>query len=993
MTMFDPPEGSGRQGLPEAAGIAGRLPVVRPNRWSPSNWPVRWKIFVIAALPLLLAAVLGGLRLHAGTEQARDLRAAADAAQMVPVIDRYMAATESVLAASAADDAVPQALSHYEVQRSAIEDRRRGAHPDVQRAVTTLLDDGRALVNQAAARESDLARRATAYAWLLPAAQTAITGSVRADTPELRARADGLSSAVAARGRMAMQRMLLERGGELPESELRSSMIALAGGDAHTVTGMATVLGESSDEAAALRAQADQRLALLSDPNLPLPGNPDLLASIQATDGIAQRLLAAASASLTTEADEQAAGARASVAREAVAILAALLIVAAIVSWVASFLVRPLRRLRDGALRIAHGDLVKGIQLVKAGGEPDPPPLPIHSTDEVGQAAHAVDELHVQALQLAGDETRLRAMVNDMFETMSRRNRSLVDQQLSLIDQLERNEEDPVRLDSLFRLDHLAARMRRNGDNLLVLADAVSSREQADPMSAADVVNAAASEVEEYQRIEIEALADCTVVGPAATDSVHLIAELLDNALRYSPPSEPVRVRAVHTANGGLLVEVDDVGLGMTDSDLRMANMRLASAGEVSPDSARHMGLFVTGRLARQHGMTVRLRGGAEGVGTTAQLYVPPGLLEGAPVPVVGEDAVTSGPLTEVASGEDAARQVYEEPDAAEPLWVQPDSAPSPEPSQSDAEEPGAVEPEAVESDAVESDAVESDAVESDAVESDADVASVTSLPRRDPGSSGIGEAPDGVDSGTSHDDMAAPTAVAPADTSRFFSSSWRRARSTPAPDRAEEVSPAAPQPIEQVEQVEQVEQEVTVGTSDSAMVIRYASDPKGVETEYVSAEHVLTQDVSDDNGSPAANHPLPTGGSGVDLIYQSMVSEWLVDPWEIDIPRDWKSVWDHGWAAAADAENKPVQAHTDHGLPVREPGARLVPGAAETAGEPGDHPGVAGAGSQPVDDTGEPEAIDRDPDAIRASISNHFGGVHAGRMHARDSTQGLDER
>ena len=119
------------------------------------------------------------------------------------------------------------------------------------------------------------------------------------------------------------------------------------------------------------------------------------------------------------------------------------------------------------------------IDRVKAGDEREPAPLPIHTTEEIGQVAHAVDELHAQALLLAGDEARLRVMVNDMFETMSRRNKSLVDQQLSLIDGLERNEEDPDRLDSLFRLDHLATRMRRNGANLLVLAGAqVGARAQ-----------------------------------------------------------------------------------------------------------------------------------------------------------------------------------------------------------------------------------------------------------------------------------------------------------------------------------------------------------------------------------------------------------------------------------------------------------------------------------------------------------------------------------
>ena len=141
---------------------------------------------------------------------------------------------------------------------------------------------------------------------------------------------------------------------------------------------------------------------------------------------------------------------------------------------------------------------------MRAGGEPDrPEPLPVHTTEEIGQVAHAVDELHTQALLLAGDEARLRLLVNDMFETMSRRNRSLVDQQLSLIDRLERNEEDPERLDSLFRLDHLAARMRRNGANLLVLAGAQARRaSSATPVPLSTIINAAASEVEDYRRVE-----------------------------------------------------------------------------------------------------------------------------------------------------------------------------------------------------------------------------------------------------------------------------------------------------------------------------------------------------------------------------------------------------------------------------------------------------------------------------------------------------------
>ncbi|WP_141119916.1 sensor histidine kinase, partial [Mycobacterium malmoense] len=275
---------------------------------------------------------------------------------------------------------------------------------------------------------------------------------------------------------------------------------------------------------------------------------------------------------------------------------------------------------------------------VKAGGaEPTPQPLPVYTTEEIGQVAHAVDELHTQALLLAGDEARLRLLVNDMFETMSRRSRSLVDQQLSLIDRLERNEEDPERLDSLFRLDHLAARLRRNSANLLVLAGAQLARDQRDPVPLSTVLNAAVSEVEDYRRVEIAGLPEnSTLIGAAAGGAIHLFAELIDNALRYSPPSTPVRVSAARGGDAGVVVRIADAGLGMNDADRRIANMRLQAGGEVSPDNARHMGLFVVGRIAARHGIRVGLRGPAaneEGSGTTAEIYLPPAILEGAGQP------------------------------------------------------------------------------------------------------------------------------------------------------------------------------------------------------------------------------------------------------------------------------------------------------------------------------------------------------------------------
>ena len=234
------------------------------------------------------------------------------------------------------------------------------------------------------------------------------------------------------------------------------------------------------------------------------------------------------------------------------------------------------------------------------GGDPGPvEPIPVHTTEEVGQVAHAVDELHEQAVFLAGEQARLQLQVSDMFETLSRRSRSLVDQQLSLIDRLERNEEDPDRLESLFRLDHLAARMRRNGANLLVLAGAKVPREQADPVPVAAIINAAASEVEDYTRVVTATVPDSEIVGvgrrrpgaPAGRTARQRAAVLAADLAGAG-------VGGAHRQRRRSSSRSSDIGLGMTESDLRVANTRLQSGGEVNPYTARHMGLFVVGRLA-----------------------------------------------------------------------------------------------------------------------------------------------------------------------------------------------------------------------------------------------------------------------------------------------------------------------------------------------------------------------------------------------------------
>jgi signal transduction histidine kinase len=930
-------------------------PPKRPSRWSVSNWPVRWKVFAIVLVPLVLAGVFGGLRIYSSVTEASDLRRAADRTEMVPAIVNYMAALDGAMLASSTGADPQSALTEFDSSRQELQRRlsETDIAEDVSRGVSSMIADGQTLMDKVTSNNINLFERITTYAPILLTAEDAINGSVRVDDERITAETLGLSRAVGARGQMMMQQLLVNLGAELPEPELRTRMFALAGTEPSTLFGMSQVLGVGSAEAQQLQGEMVKRLAIMSDPAAILVNNPQLRASEAITDQIAGQIITDTTASVTSTVEERAAAQRTAAIRDAAIVGGAMLLALIVVIVVALSLVRPLRRLRDSALRVAHDDLAREIELVRGGGDPGPiDPIPVHTSEEVGQVAHAVDELHEQAVLLAGEQSRLQLQVGDMFETLSRRSRSLVDQQLSLIDRLERNEEDPERLESLFRLDHLAARMRRNGANLLVLAGAKVPREQAEPVPVSAVINAAASEVEDYTRVVTATVPDSEVAGSIAGDLVHLLAELLDNALRYSPPISQVRVSAVHTGKGGLVIEVSDIGLGMTDSDLRVANTRLQSGGEVTPYTARHMGLFVVGRLASQHGLVVRLRStiaGEPNSGTTAGVYVPTELLGGADAPhQFGEPEFAAdahaGISTALALDEDHGDS-----------WGEYDDAPQYRNGHSEVP--------------------------------------VALLPQRDPGASGISDvpgslAPSAAQQNQPEDDWPEddwPEDSMPAQTPEYPAHE-------PVEDEWGAPAAPAPRPTDTSGFFSARQQAAGHGVSDAAIEPPAQPEPQA-EPEPL----------------PRQPEPSATAGSD-DAIYQRMLSEWLVDPSDLANSADlnWESVWDSGWSAAEAAEEAPVQQHTEEGLPVREPGARLVPGAAESAGsEAGHHPGTGAHRDAAADDevasaaefdSAESDASSagggpqppRDPDAVRASISSHFGGVHAGRSHARE-TRGTD--
>ncbi|CAL9433924.1 hypothetical protein SUDANB145_02103 [Streptomyces sp. enrichment culture] len=323
------------------------------------------------------------------------------------------------------------------------------------------------------------------------------------------------------------------------------------------------------------------------------------------------------------------------------AVVVALLAAFILAGMVARQMSRNMRQLRNAAFGVAEQRLPS---LVDQLSRTDPgrvdtrvSPIPITTTDEIGEVARAFDQVHREAVRLASEQALLRGNINAIFTNLSRRNQSLIEGQLTLITDLENNEADPDQLESLFRLDHLATRMRRNGENLLVLAGEEPGRRWDQPVPLVDVLRAASSEVEQYERIELSGVPEAEIHGRAVTDLVHLLAELLENATTFSSPQTKVRVTATRLPDGRVMVEIHDKGIGLTAEDFADINHKLANPPTVDAAISQRMGLFVVGRLSDRHGIRVQLRPSGEQAGTTSLVMLPDAITHGgggeSPVP------------------------------------------------------------------------------------------------------------------------------------------------------------------------------------------------------------------------------------------------------------------------------------------------------------------------------------------------------------------------
>jgi hypothetical protein len=322
---------------------------------------------------------------------------------------------------------------------------------------------------------------------------------------------------------------------------------------------------------------------------------------------------------------------------ESSAVVLVLVVAVLVAILLARMLATALHRLRAAAVGVARAELpavVARLADPQALAETSPAQLAgqirvpelLRSRDEIGEVAHALYDVHRTAVHIAAEQAALRTSLSTMFINLARRSQTLVDAMISRLDRLQHDEKDAGRLQQMMALDSLATRMRRNDENLLVLAGADSSAPRTRDALAIDVLRAAQSEIEQFHRIEFGAVDDDVFVAAAAVnDVVRLVAELLDNATRFSRPDTPVVCEARRLGHQ-LVVQIEDRGVGMTDEGTQAVNAVLARPGTLDVATFRRMGIAVVALLAARHHAQVRLQA-HRNHGTIATIALPPTVL------------------------------------------------------------------------------------------------------------------------------------------------------------------------------------------------------------------------------------------------------------------------------------------------------------------------------------------------------------------------------
>ncbi|MGX6600582.1 nitrate- and nitrite sensing domain-containing protein [Micromonosporaceae bacterium Da 78-11] len=290
---------------------------------------------------------------------------------------------------------------------------------------------------------------------------------------------------------------------------------------------------------------------------------------------------------------------------------------------------RPLATLAADANRLAGERLPDAVRRATTGDDDSPAPLPLRppggASDEVHLVADALNRVQATAYSLATEQARQRRSTSESLANLGRRNQNLLRRQLGFITSLEREESDPTGLANLFELDHLATRMRRNAESLLVLVGAASPRQWSEPLPISDVLRAAVSEVEEYRRVALRRVDEALIAGAVVSGVAHLLAELVENGLAFSPPDADVEIQGRRIGDG-YLIAITDQGIGMGRDDLAVANQRLRGEGDFVTAPARFLGHYVVGRLATDMGIDVQLAPSPV-TGVTARIVLPATML------------------------------------------------------------------------------------------------------------------------------------------------------------------------------------------------------------------------------------------------------------------------------------------------------------------------------------------------------------------------------
>lgn len=653
-----------RQDTPDVAGIPAQQTQSRGSgsRLSLRNWKVRSKLALVLAIPTLTALALGGLRAMDELREADQFRQTTEqvdlAIKVTDVVDQLQG--ERMLAvgkiASPSDVDLQSALNkQILVVDASVSDLRKSAAglqvDDV--ASRQRYDQGlerldalaplRTAVNTPPYSEQaafmayssvldslvQLGREMTASATDRDLLRLGTSVQAMSQVKEFTAREDAALEIAALRNQFSGILLDEARAAQFSGEAALDLFKANATPDqlqhyTDTVSGL-DVDGRARIAATAVARSGTKSLGI--DRNELAANSTSSLGKLHTVEG---DLLG----QLRSQSNALAATATMSAWRDIAIVLAALAAALALTLLIARVMLKPLRVLRSSALEIAYHRLPQTV--TKILDDPEPmvaaakavEPVPITTREEIGEVARSFDEVHEQAVKMAAEQALLRENVNGIFVNLSRRSQRLVERQLGVIDRLEADEQDPDHLASLFELDHLATRLRRNGESLLVLSGAGLAKSVPKPVSAADVIGAAVSEIEQYARVEVGVIPEVAVRGLSVHDLVHLLAELLDNATYFSEPETRVNVRAVVTRRKALAIQITDRGVGMSEEQLAEANLRLADPPDLDVSVTRRMGLYVVARLAQRHGIEVRVRENEdiEG-GVIARVVVPAELL------------------------------------------------------------------------------------------------------------------------------------------------------------------------------------------------------------------------------------------------------------------------------------------------------------------------------------------------------------------------------